>query len=156
MNLVFLQFKNGKRLNLVRLELPNWSNQSVHDIIIYTGCLKIREFRIMYWTKLKCLYLLQEERFFFLNIFRVPLGPSLPRSELGICKCWDTLYNIQGCLKNVALKLLYGVRKHLAGEGKIFKKFLVFISLHNGRPLNGVSCNYYYYVTPKMQLKYGE
>jgi hypothetical protein len=29
-----------------------------------------------------------------------------------------------GCLKNVALKLLYGVQKHLVGEGKIFKKIL--------------------------------
>jgi hypothetical protein len=38
-----------------------------------------------------------------------------------------------GCLKNAALKLLYGVQKHLVGEGKIFKKFLVFIFLHNGK-----------------------
>jgi hypothetical protein len=36
------------------------------------------------------------------------------------------------CLKNATLKLMYGVQKRLAGEGKIFKKFLVFISLHNG------------------------
>jgi hypothetical protein len=33
--------------------------------------------------------------------------------------------------KNAALKLLYGVQKHLVGEGIIFFKFLVFISLHN-------------------------
>jgi hypothetical protein len=37
-----------------------------------------------------------------------------------------------GCLKNVALKLLYRVQKHLVGKGKMFKKFSVFISLHNG------------------------
>jgi hypothetical protein len=33
--------------------------------------------------------------------------------------------------KNAALKLLYGVQMHLIGKGKIFKKFLVFISLNN-------------------------
>jgi hypothetical protein len=42
----------------------------------------------------------------------------------------DNLY-CTGCLKNSALKLLYVVQKHLVGEEKIFKKFLVFISLHN-------------------------
>jgi hypothetical protein len=36
------------------------------------------------------------------------------------------------CLKSATLKLLYGVQNPLIGEGKIFKKFLVFISLHNG------------------------
>jgi uncharacterized membrane protein YhiD involved in acid resistance len=36
------------------------------------------------------------------------------------------------CLKDAALKLLYGVQKNFVGEGKIFKKFLVFISLHSG------------------------
>jgi hypothetical protein len=40
----------------------------------------------MYWTKLKCLYLLQEERIFFQSIFRAPLGPSLPRYEFEIRK----------------------------------------------------------------------
>jgi hypothetical protein len=46
----------------------------------------------MNWTKLKWLYLLQEERIFFPKYLRAALGPSLPRSEFGIRQFWNTLY----------------------------------------------------------------